>query len=222
MRFPFQSSDNDSGSGPDFERLRRQMVEEQIRARGVADPHVLEAMRRVPREAFVPPELGERSYADGPLPIGEDQTISQPYIVAVMSEALGLEPGQRVLEIGTGSGYQAAVLAEMGLEVYTIEFIESLAARAREILDGLGYGKIHYRVGDGRKGWSEEAPFDGIIATAAPPDVPETLFDQLAAGGRLVIPVGKWDQELRVYQKNDDGSCSQERLCSVRFVPMVD
>ena len=222
MRFPFQSSDNNSGAVPDFDRLRQQMVDEQIRARGVSDPHVLEAMGHVPREAFVPPELGARSYMDGPLPIGEDQTISQPFIVALMSEALRLAPGQRVLEIGTGSGYQAAVLAEMGLEVYTVEFIESLAAQARDILDGLGYENIRYRVGDGRKGWPEVAPFDGIIATAAPPEVPEALFDQLAVGGRMVIPVGRWDQELRVYQKNEDESRSCERLCSVRFVPMVD
>lgn len=202
-------------------RARREMVERQLRARGIADEAVLGAMERVPRGAFVPQAYREMAYADGPLPIGNDQTISQPYIVAVMSEALRLRPGQRVLEIGTGCGYQAAVLAEMGLLVYTIEYLDALAAAARRRLEEMGYQTIRFRSGDGRAGWPEEAPFDGIIVTAAPAEVPPALLDQLSTGGRLVIPVGAVSQELVVYRKNEDGSLVEKPLFPVRFVPLV-
>ncbi len=200
---------------------RREMVARQIRARGVRDARVLQAMERVPRHLFVPPELRDIAYTDGPLPIGGGQTISQPYIVAVMSEALGVGPGRRVLEVGTGSGYQAAVLAEMGVEVFTVECVPSLSARARALLGRLGYDTVHFRVGDGHAGWPEEAPFDGIIVTAAPADLPPALPEQLAIGGRLVIPIGRMEQDLYVYQKLPDGSLSRECLFAVRFVPMV-
>lgn len=211
---------DDSGADPPA-AARHRMVESQLRARGVRDERVLAAMGQVPREAFVPGSLKGMAYSDGPLPIGEDQTISQPYIVAVMSEALVLSPGRRVLEIGTGSGYQAAVLAEMGLEVYTVEFRPALSERARSILEDLGYRNIHYRIGDGHEGWPGEAPFDGIVVTAAPAELPEQLGRQLVTGGHLVIPVGRHDQELMVYRRTPDGGLSGERVCAVRFVPLV-
>ncbi|MEX0331786.1 MAG: protein-L-isoaspartate(D-aspartate) O-methyltransferase [Puniceicoccaceae bacterium] len=217
MKWPFQSS----GNGETDLELRQRMVEHQIRRRGIRDKHVLAAMARVPRHAFVPASMHELSYTDGPLPIGKGQTISQPYIVASMSEALHLQPGMKVLEVGTGSGYQAAVLAEMGLEVYTIEYIHDLAMAAKELLRGLGYPAIHFRCGDGRLGWPEKAPFDGIIVTAAADEVPTQLGQQLAAGGRLVIPVGTYSQDLWVYQKNDDGTLEGKNLYAVRFVPLV-
>lgn len=200
---------------------RLRMVDQQLRQRGLSDERVLRAMGQVPREAFLPPSLRDMAYADGPLPIGEEQTISQPYIVAAMTEALALCPGQRVLEIGTGSGYQAAVLAEMGLEVFTIECREALAAGAQRLLKRLGYGQVHTRVGDGRAGWPEMAPFDGILATAAPDLLPPALGGQLVTGGRLVIPLGRWQQDLFVYRKERDGTLSYERLFGVRFVPML-
>lgn len=200
---------------------RKDMVEHQLRSRGIADAAVLSAMGRVPRELFVPVELRSMAYADGPLPIGGGQTISQPLIVASMSEALGLRPGMKVLEIGTGSGYQAAVLAEMGLQVYTIEYLPSLAGSARQRLHGLGYGEIQFRCGDGNAGWVEAAPFDGIIVTAAPPGLPEALGRQLSPGGKLVIPIGEFEQWLWVYRKNTDGSLSGEKRYGVRFVPLV-
>ena len=205
----------------EFRKARKLMVDRQLRPRGIEDEAVLGAMGRVLRHAFVPEEFFQMAYSDGPLPIGENQTISQPYIVAVMSEALRLSAGRRVLEIGTGCGYQAAVLAEMGLEVYTVEYIASLASRAEERLTGMGFGNIHFRVGDGRLGWLEEAPFDGIIVTAAPYKVPHSLLEQLAPGGRLVIPVGRWSQDLRVYRKSDDGQVEYKTLFPVRFVPLV-
>jgi protein-L-isoaspartate(D-aspartate) O-methyltransferase len=217
MRFPFHDDNLPDGEAA----ARHAMVAEQLRARGIRDERVLAAMGQVPRHAFVPPELRDRAYWDGPLPIGDDQTISQPYIVAAMSEALGAPDGGRVLEIGTGSGYQAAVLAEMGLEVYTVEFLARLAAEARARLEWLGYRDIHYRIGDGRAGWPHRAPFDGILVTAAPADLPPALAGQLGPAGRLVIPVGRWDQELRVYQRQDDGHLSMQRLFGVRFVPLV-
>ena len=189
----------------------------QIEGRGVRDPRVLEAMRKVPREAFVPEDLRARAWEDGPLPIGEGQTISQPYIVALMTEAAGAGPGCRVLEVGTGSGYQAAVLAAAGAEVWTVERLPSLAAEARGRLEGLG-GHVHVRVGDGKEGWPEEAPFDAIVVTAAAAAVPEALLAQLKDGGRLVIPLGpKGDQRLlRIFR---DGR--EESLGAVRFVPLV-
>ena len=196
------------------------MVADQIRARGVRDPRVLAAMARVPREQFVPAELRHEAYADRPLPIGRGQTISQPYIVAYMTEALKLEPAHRVLEVGTGCGYQTAVLAEIAREVYSIEVIDELAARARGTLDALGYKNVEVRAGDGHDGWPEHAPFDRILVAAAPPEIPPALIQQLVEGGILVIPVGVGEQELRVLQKHGDRI---ELLATlpVRFVPMV-
>jgi protein-L-isoaspartate(D-aspartate) O-methyltransferase len=178
-------------------------------------------MRQVPRHLFVPEQYRERSYADHPLPIGDGQTISQPYIVALMTELLRLRPGDRVLEIGTGSGYQAAVLAEITEHVYSIEIIEPLALRARATLRDLGYDSVRVRVGDGYRGWPEEAPFDAVIVTAAPDHVPGLLVDQLRVGRHLVIPVGGEHQELLRLTKREDGSFDTERVLPVRFVPMT-
>ena len=202
---------------------RERMVAEQIEARGVSDPGVLEALRRVPREAFVPENQRAVAYRDGALPIGEGQTISQPFVVAAMTEALALEQDSRVLEVGTGSGYQAAVLAEISRDVRSIEIIPELAARARQALDSAGYGAVKTRVGDGWRGWPEAAPFDAIIVTAAPGFVPPELVEQLAVGGRLCIPVGGVGepQELRLLEKQADGSLHERRLFSVAFVPMT-
>jgi protein-L-isoaspartate(D-aspartate) O-methyltransferase len=199
---------------------RRRMVKTQIIARGVKDERVLDAMRSVRRHAFVP--AGERAYAyaDRPLPIGFEQTISQPYIVAVMSEALKLDGSERVLEIGTGSGYQAAVLAKLAAEVYSIEIVPGLAARARKTLEREGFERVHLRVGDGYRGWPEAAPFDAIILTAAPDHVPQPLIDQLAVGGRMVLPVGRRAQELVLITKTETG-LERETIALVRFVPMT-
>ncbi len=202
------------------EALRHEMVRVQIEARGVKDPVVLEAMRSVPRHHFVPREIRQQAYTDRPLPIGEGQTISQPYIVALMTELSGARAGQQVLEIGTGSGYQAAVLAEIGARVRTIEILPSLAARARRDLEAAGYHGIEYRVGDGYAGWPEAAPFDAIIVTAAPGHVPQPLVDQLKVGGRLVIPVGKAYQQLVVITRTPEGT-SRKEIIPVRFVPMT-
>lgn len=197
------------------------MVEETIAARGVANEHVLAAMRAVPRHEFVPADLHEDAYRDRALPIGFDVTISQPYVVAAMTEAARITRGERVLEVGTGSGYQAAVLAELGAEVYSIEIIERLAKRTHALLARLGYDKIHVRIGDGYRGWPEAAPFDAIIVTAAPEVVPRPLLAQLAVGGRLVIPVGdRGGQQLQVITRNKDGTTT-ETLMDVRFVPMT-
>jgi len=196
------------------------MVTEQIKARGVRDRHVLDALVRVPREQFIPDDLRSGAYQDRPIPIGYGQTISQPYIVGYMTEALKLEPSHRVLEIGTGCGYQTAVLAELTGEVYSVELIAALAERARRTLDSLGYANVHVRVGDGHAGWQEHAPFDRILAAAAPPEIPPALLDQLAVGGILVIPVGVDDQELRVLQKHEDRLELLSTL-AVRFVPMI-
>jgi protein-L-isoaspartate(D-aspartate) O-methyltransferase len=203
-------------------RARARMVDEQIAARGVDDPRVLDAMRKVPRHELVPEEVRDASYEDHPVPIGYDQTISQPYIVAVMTEAAEVAPGERVLEVGTGSGYQAAVLAELGADVYSIEIVEPLGKRTAGDLERLGYGRIHLRIGDGYRGWPEASPFDAVIVTAAPPEVPRPLIEQLAVGGRLVIPVGEDGavQELRVITRTEDGATS-ETLFEVRFVPMT-
>jgi len=201
---------------------RARMVDEQIAARGVADPRVLAAMRAVPRHELVPAERRDDAYGDHPLPIGYEQTISQPYIVAVMTEAAQVEPGERVLEVGTGSGYQAAVLAELGADVYSIEIVEPLARRTAADLARLGYGRIHLRTGDGYRGWPEAAPFDAVIVTAAPPEVPAPLLEQLAVGGRLVVPVGDDGavQELRVLTRTAAGTTT-ETLFPVQFVPMT-
>lgn len=196
------------------------MVDSQIRARGIKDERVLEALGQVPRHLFVPESLGALAYADEPLPIGEGQTISQPYIVAYMTEALELEGDERVLEIGTGSGYQTAVLAELVSEVWTVEIVESLALRARRTLEGLGYRNIRYKVGDGSLGWPGGAPFDAVVVTAAAARIPDSLQDQLGAGGRMVVPVGTDLQELYLILR-ENGGLKSKRLLSVRFVPLV-
>jgi protein-L-isoaspartate(D-aspartate) O-methyltransferase len=201
-------------------RARNQMVARQIEARGVSDERVLAAMRAVPRHAFVPEEVRADAYEDRPLPIGHGQTISQPYIVAAMTELARVRPGSRVLEVGTGSGYQAAVLAEMGAQVYSIEIVERLARRAGETLARLGYGAVQVRHGDGYRGWPEAAPFDAIVVTAAAPRVPPALLEQLVDGGRLVIPLGRFAQELEVHTRVGD-RIDVERVFGVRFVPMT-
>jgi protein-L-isoaspartate(D-aspartate) O-methyltransferase len=199
---------------------RVRMVDDQIAARGVRDGRVLEAMRKVPRHEFVPERQRPFAYADSPLPIGHEQTISQPYIVARMTELLAPERTHKVLEIGTGSGYQAAVLSGLVREVYSIEIVEPLAQEATRVLARLGYHNVHVRAGDGYGGWPEQAPFDGIIVTAAPPRIPEPLKQQLRVGGRLVIPVGEGYQELRVLRRTEQGF-AEESVLPVRFVPMT-
>ncbi|GAB4335547.1 MAG: protein-L-isoaspartate(D-aspartate) O-methyltransferase [Calditrichia bacterium] len=198
---------------------RARMVEEQIVRRGVKDPRVLSAMRKVPRHLFVPPSHRSYAYADEPLPIGQGQTISQPYIVAFMTEQLRLTGDERVLEIGTGSGYQTAVLAELCDSVFTIEIIAQLGENARKTLDNLGYRNIVYRIGDGYAGWEEKAPFDAIMVTAAPPEIPQPLVRQLAEGGRMIIPVGTISQELILLEKKN-GQIKKTSVLPVRFVPM--
>lgn len=209
-----------SGESPDWKALRERMVKEQIEARGVRDRRVLEAMRKVPRHLFVPENVRKYAYEDGPLPIEDGQTISQPYIVALMTELLEVGPGQRVLEIGTGSGYQSAVLATMGVEVFTIEIRPLLCRTATERLQRLGYDTVHVRCGDGYGGWPEAAPFDGIIVTAAPERIPDPLLDQLQVGGHMVIPVGAFYQELKVITRNETGY-EERSVVPVRFVPMT-
>ncbi len=199
---------------------RQQMVEQQLRARGITDQAVLTAMGSVLRHRFVPEELSSNAYDDRPLPIGFDQTISQPYIVGYMTEALGLSPEARVLEIGSGSGYQTAVLAELVSEVYSIEIVPELAARSRDLLSELGYENVDIREGDGYAGWSEKAPFDAIIVTASPDHVPQPLIDQIAVGGRLVIPVGRVIQNMMILTRTPN-QVVEEITLPVRFVPMT-
>jgi protein-L-isoaspartate(D-aspartate) O-methyltransferase len=207
----------------DYAALRREMVLTQIEDRGVSDPTTLAAMRMVPRHEFVSAEWRSAAYSDGPLPIGEGQTISQPYVVALMTERLGLRPGEKVLEVGTGSGYQAAVLAEVGARVFTIEIFETLAREAEERLRRLGYERVEVRNGDGYLGWPEEGPFDAIIVTAAPNAIPQPLVDQLRPGGRMIIPVGPEGevQELVLLRKEPNGSIRTESISPVRFVPLL-
>jgi protein-L-isoaspartate(D-aspartate) O-methyltransferase len=205
----------------DFADRRARMVRTQIESRGVRNPAVLEVMRSTPRHLFVPESLRGHAYDDSPLPIGLGQTISQPYIVASMTELLGPQPHHRVLEIGTGSGYQAAVLSPLVSHVYTMEVVPALGLMARELLQRLGYRNITVRVGDGYQGWPEAAPFDRIILTAAPPEVPRALVSQLKNGGRLVAPVGREWQELVVIDKDGNGKISERIQYGVRFVPMV-
>jgi protein-L-isoaspartate(D-aspartate) O-methyltransferase len=205
----------------DFPAQRERMVKEQIVMRGVVEERVLAAMRKVPREEFVPAEFRAESYTDRPLPIGYDQTISQPFIVAFMTEKLRSKPTDRVLEIGTGSGYQAAILAELVAEVYSIEIIEPLAKNAEATLQRLGYKNVHVKAGDGYKGWPEHAPFDSVIVTCAPERVPSALIDQLKEGGRMIIPVGaKFAQELYLLERKN-GRLEQSAVLPVRFVPMA-
>lgn len=212
-----------------YKELRNRMVEEQIIKRGIKDKNVLRAMRKVPRHKFINPEqlktsyYSERymeiAYSDRPLPIEEDQTISQPYIVALMTECLRLDHGDRILEIGTGSGYQAAVLAEIVADVYTLELAKSLAERSRRQLEDLGYKNVQVKNSDGYRGWEEFAPYDAIIVTAAPTHIPKTLISQLKVGGRMIIPVGDYHQELMLITKTKEGF-ERENVASVRFVPM--
>ena len=216
-----------AADGDPWASARRHMVEHQLADRGVADPAVLAAMLTVPRQDFVPGDVVDLAYGDHPLPIGHDQTISQPYIVALMTEALRLQPDDRVLEVGTGSGYQAAVLAEIVAEVFTIEIVRPLAERSRALLQELGYANVHVRCGDGYGGWPDAAPFDKIIVTAAPDRVPQPLLDQLAPGGRLVIPEGSGTQQLVLYRRRPDNGpdgrpiIDRRPLIAVRFVPMT-
>lgn len=210
-----------AAADPEAER-RARMVETQIVARGVRDPRVLAAMRSVPRHLFVEDAERSHAYDDSPVAIGgSKQTVSQPYIVALMTELLDLQPGEKVLEIGTGSGYQSAVLGQLAGKVYSIEIIPELARGSAERLKRLGCSNVTVREGDGYRGWPEEAPFDGIIVTAAPERIPQPLIDQLAAGGRMVIPVGGFFQELKVFTKEADGRVTEKDIIPVRFVPMT-
>jgi protein-L-isoaspartate(D-aspartate) O-methyltransferase len=199
---------------------RARMVSSQLEANGIQDARVLEAMRRVPRHRFVPDELHDRAHGDHPLPIGQGQTISQPYIVAYMTEAAQLRPGDRVLEIGTGSGYQAAVLAEIAREVFSVEILPELADGARRVLAELGYANVSVRTGDGYAGWAEHAPFDAILVTAAPDHIPPALVEQLRVGRRMIIPVGRGEQEMLVVTRTESGMV-RESVFPVRFVPLV-
>src|SRR5215471_11395892 len=205
----------------DFALQRQRMVEQQLKPRGINDVRVLAAMAKVPREEFIPVDARAGAYEDGPLPIGYDQTISQPYVVAFMTEQLRPKQGDRVLEIGSGSGYQAAILAELMAEVYTMEIVGPLAKTAEATLQRLGYQNVHIKVGDGYKGWPEEAPFDAIIVTCAPENVPQPIVDQLKDGGRMVIPVGeRFAQQLYLLEKKN-GQLKESATLPVRFVPMV-
>ena len=206
----------------DFDSRRQEMVADHLRARGVSDALVLAAMGTVPREAFVPESLKDQAYNDGPLPIGQDQTISQPYVVAYMIQALGLTGGEKVLEIGAGSGYAAAVLAEIAGEVFGIERIGPLADLATQNLAAAGYGRVRIRHSDGTLGWPEEAPFDGILVSAGAPEVPGPLKEQLAPGGRLVLPVGerRWGQQIVRITRRDD-RYDEDKMTYVRFVPLI-
>ena len=203
-----------------YSEQRREMVENQLVPRGISDSRVIEAMLKIPRHKFLPDYLGDYAYSDSPLPIGMGQTISQPYIVAYMTELLTLNKGDKVLEIGTGSGYQAAILAEIGCDVYTIEIVEILTLRAKKVLQSLSYKNIHFKVDDGYMGWEENAPYDAILVTAAPPEIPEPLTEQLKEGGKMIIPVGDYFQELILLKKTGEG-LKEKRVTPVRFVPMT-
>jgi protein-L-isoaspartate(D-aspartate) O-methyltransferase len=222
-----KSPDSPAGQKPkaaltedDYKRQRLRMVDEQIRARGIRSEAVLEAMKKALRHQFVPESHRHLAYADHPLPIGHDQTISQPFIVAYMTEAAEIAAGEKVLEIGTGSGYQAAILGELAKEVYSIEIIPELAEGARQTLAAVGYGNIQVKAGNGYLGWPEHAPFDAIVVTAAPDEIPKALVEQLAVNGKMVIPVGKTFQEMVILTKTKQGVI-ERRTIPVRFVPMT-
>ena len=200
---------------------RDRMVRTQIAARGIRDPRILDAMRQIPRESFVDERYRSEAYADHPLPIGDGQTVTQPYVAALMTELLEIAPSDRVLEIGTGSGYESAILSRLASRVYSIEIVPEIARKAEERLRALQCENIEFRVGDGYRGWPDAAPFDAIIVTAAPRKIPEPLLDQLAPNGRMVIPVGDFYQELKVFSKAADGSVSERSVLPVRFVPMT-
>jgi len=219
LLFSISCTQND----PNFDYLRKLMIKNQLQSRGIRDDAVLEAMRSVERHNFVPENYRDRAYSDGPLPIGHGQTISQPYIVAFMTEQLQVSSQHKILEIGTGSGYQAAILGELAKHVFTIEIIPELAEDAKNILNHLNYKNITVLAGDGYKGWPEEAPFERIMVTAAPTEVPQELIDQLAPGGRMILPVGAQFlvQYLWVIEKDDQGTVTKEKILPVRFVPMV-
>ena len=219
LLFSISCTQND----PNFDYLRKLMIKNQLQSRGIRDDAVLEVMRSVERHNFVPENYRDRAYSDGPLPIGHGQTISQPYIVAFMTEQLQVSSQHKILEIGTGSGYQAAILGELAKHVFTIEIIPELAEGAKNILNHLSYKNITVRAGDGYKGWPEEAPFERIMVTAAPTEIPQTLIDQLAPGGRMILPVGAQFlvQYLWVIEKDDQGTVTKEKILPVRFVPMV-
>lgn len=197
------------------------MVEKQIAARGITDPATLEAMRTVPRHEFLPLRLRDEAYMDYPLPIGHGQTISQPFIVAFMTEAIRPQPGEKILEIGAGSGYQAAILAEMGADVYTVEIVEPLAEMARQTLQRLGYDNAQVKHGDGYRGWPEHAPFDAVIVTCAPDKIPPDLVTQLKEGGRMIIPVGGGMSQELVLLRKEGGKIEKQSVLPVRFVPMT-
>ncbi len=205
----------------DYAEQRKRMVDAQLIPRGISDPKVLEAFLSVPRHHFVPDSFSEASYADHPLPIGSGQTISQPYIVALMTECLRLKGEEKVLEVGTGSGYQAAILAKLCRKVCTVERDPNLLESAKKILEKEGHENIIYKCGDGTKGWEDEAPFDGIIVTAAAPDVPEPLKQQLAEGGRLIIPVGSMYSQMLISVEKKDNDYICENICGCVFVPLV-
>jgi protein-L-isoaspartate(D-aspartate) O-methyltransferase len=207
-------------SADEYTAARENMVRSQIEARGIVQPTVLQAMRSVPRHLFVPEDHRPAAYADHPLAIGEGQTISQPYVVALMTQLLELRGGEKILEIGTGSGYHAAVMSRIAGSVYSVEIIPELARRARRTLDQIGYDNVHVRQGDGYQGWPEEAPFDAIVLTAAPEVIPPPLLDQLKIGGRMVAPVGGFFQELKLIVKVEDG-IETRTVEAVRFVPMT-
>lgn len=212
-------------SGPsqsdEYAEKRWDMVENQIVSRGIKNTKVIEAMLKVKRHLFVPKNYIDSAYSDNPIPIEKGQTVSQPYMVALMTELLNPEQGKKILEIGTGSGYQTAVLLETACDLYTVEIIEEIAVKAHNLLDQLGYSNIKYKIDNGYQGWEENAPFEGIIVTAAPPEIPENLLEQLCIGGRLIIPVGEATQELLLIQKERE--CIKKRkIAPVRFVPMTD
>lgn len=203
-----------------FEALRRRMVDEQLAGQGIRDGRVLEAFRKVPRHVFVPESEAAQAYENHPVPIGQGQTISQPYMVAVMTQALALQGGERVLEIGSGSGYQTAILKAVGGDVYTVERLPELSERARRNVERAGYFGVHYRTGDGTRGWPEEAPFDRVVVTAGAPSLPLSLVEQLRDGGSMVIPVGGEEEQELLLVRREQGRVSRERICTCVFVKL--